>query len=322
MHIKEVLATVGDEFQAVDKLIHEQLESRVPLVEKIADYIVSSGGKRIRPLLVLLSAKAFGRADADAVKLATVIEFLHTATLLHDDVVDTSDMRRGNPTANAKWGNAPSVLVGDFLYSRAFEMMVELASMPVMKILSNATCVIAEGEVLQLTNVKNPDATEAQYMDVIHGKTAMLFEASTHSAAALLELNDEQRLALKEYGKELGMAFQLVDDVLDYEGDAEEMGKNVGDDLAEGKPTLPLIHAMANASEDDRQLIRQAIRKGGLDNMDEVLRVVHDCGSLDYTRQQAQACRDRALDCLKNLPESQARDALAALASIAVERTT
>jgi len=322
MHIKEVLATVGDEFQAVDKLIHEQLESRVPLVEKIADYIVSSGGKRIRPLLVLLSAKAFGRADADAVKLATVIEFLHTATLLHDDVVDTSDMRRGNPTANAKWGNAPSVLVGDFLYSRAFEMMVELASMPVMKILSNATCVIAEGEVLQLTNVKNPDATEAQYMDVIHGKTAMLFEASTHSAAALLELNDEQRLALKEYGKELGMAFQLVDDVLDYEGDAEEMGKNVGDDLAEGKPTLPLIHAMANASEDDRQLIRQAIRKGGLDNMDEVLRVVHDCGSLDYTRQQAQACRDRALDCLKNLPESPARDALAALASIAVERTT
>jgi len=322
MHIKEVLATVGDEFQAVDKLIHEQLESRVPLVEKIADYIVSSGGKRIRPLLVLLSAKAFGRADADAVKLATVIEFLHTATLLHDDVVDTSDMRRGNPTANARWGNAPSVLVGDFLYSRAFEMMVELASMPVMKILSNATCVIAEGEVLQLTNVKNPDATEAQYMDVIHGKTAMLFEASTHSAAALLELNDEQRLALKEYGKELGMAFQLVDDVLDYEGDAEEMGKNVGDDLAEGKPTLPLIHAMANASEDDRQLIRQAIRKGGLDNMDEVLRVVHDCGSLDYTRQQAQACRDRALDCLKNLPESPARDALAALASIAVERTT
>ncbi|MEK9765206.1 MAG: polyprenyl synthetase family protein, partial [Thalassolituus sp.] len=248
--------------------------------------------------------------------------FLHTATLLHDDVVDTSDMRRGNPTANAKWGNAPSVLVGDFLYSRAFEMMVELASLPVMKILSNATCVIAEGEVLQLTNVKNPDATEAQYMDVIHGKTAMLFEASTHSAAALLELNDEQRLALKEYGKELGMAFQLVDDVLDYEGDAEEMGKNVGDDLAEGKPTLPLIHAMASASEDDRQLIRQAIRKGGLDQMDEVLRVVHECGSLDYTRQQANACRDRALECLKNLPESPARDALAALASIAVERTT
>ena len=322
MHIKDVLATVNEEFQAVDKLIHEQLESRVPLVEKIAEYIVSSGGKRIRPLLVLLTAKAFDRADADAVKLATVIEFLHTATLLHDDVVDTSDMRRGNPTANARWGNAPSVLVGDFLYSRAFEMMVELRSMPVMKILSNATCVIAEGEVMQLTNVKNPDTTEAQYMEVIHGKTAMLFEASTHSAAALLELSDADRTALKEYGKELGMAFQLVDDVLDYEGDAEEMGKNVGDDLAEGKATLPLIHAMAHAKEDDRQLIRNAIRKGGLDDMNEVLRVVKSCGSLDYTRQQANACRDRAQKHLENLPASVARDALAALAAIAVERTT
>jgi len=322
MHIKDVLATVGDEFQAVDKLIHEQLESRVPLVEKIADYIVSSGGKRIRPLLVLLTAKAFDRADSDAVKLATVIEFLHTATLLHDDVVDTSDMRRGNPTANARWGNAPSVLVGDFLYSRAFEMMVELRSMPVMEILSNATCVIAEGEVMQLTNVKNPDTTEAQYLEVIHGKTAMLFEASTHSAAALLELNDAERISLKEYGKELGMAFQLVDDVLDYEGDAEEMGKNVGDDLAEGKATLPLIHAMANATEDDRLLVRNAIRKGGLDNMNDVLRIVKDCGSLDYTRQQAQACRDRAQKHLENLPDSPARDALTALAAIAVERTT
>lgn len=322
MHIKDVLATVGEEFQAVDKLIHEQLESRVPLVEKIADYIVSSGGKRIRPLLVLLTAKAFDRCNDDAVKLATVIEFLHTATLLHDDVVDTSDMRRGNLTANAKWGNAPSVLVGDFLYSRAFEMMVELASLPVMKILSGATCVIAEGEVLQLTNVKNPDTTEAQYMEVIHGKTAMLFEASTHSAASLLELNDQQRLALKEYGKELGMAFQLVDDVLDYEGDAEEMGKNVGDDLAEGKATLPLIHAMANASEEDSQVIRNAIRKGGLDDMDNVLRIVKQCGSLDYTRQQAQACRDRAQAHLDIVPASTARDALVALANIAVERTT
>ncbi len=322
MHIKDVLATVGEEFQAVDSLIHEQLESRVPLVEKIAEYIVSSGGKRIRPLLVLLTAKSFGRADADAVKLATVIEFLHTATLLHDDVVDTSDMRRGNPTANARWGNAPSVLVGDFLYSRAFEMMVELASIPVMQILSNATCVIAEGEVLQLTNVKNPDTTEAQYMDVIHGKTAMLFEASTHSAASLLGLNDQDRLAFKEYGKELGMAFQLVDDVLDYEGNAEEMGKNVGDDLAEGKPTLPLIHAMANASEADSQLIRQAIRKGGLDSMDDVLRIVHACGSIEYTRQQAQACRDRTQAHLAHLPQSAAKDALMALATIAVERTT
>lgn len=322
MHIKDVLATVAEEFTSVDQLIHEQLASRVPLVEKIADYIVSSGGKRIRPLLVLLTAKAFDRADSDAVKLATVIEFLHTATLLHDDVVDTSDMRRGNPTANAKWGNAPSVLVGDFLYSRAFEMMVELRSLPVMEILSNATCVIAEGEVLQLTNVKNPDTTKAQYMDVIHGKTAMLFEASTHSAAMLLELNPSQATALKEYGKELGMAFQLVDDVLDYEGDAEAMGKNVGDDLAEGKPTLPLIHAMSNANDADRDTIRQAIRKGGLDQLDDVMRIVRECGSLEYTRQQAQACRDRAQALLSELPASTARDALHALAAIAVERTT
>lgn len=321
MQIKDVLDTVNLEFDAVNTLIHEQLESRVPLVEKIAEYIVSSGGKRIRPLLVLLTAKAFERCDEKAVKLATVIEFLHTATLLHDDVVDTSDMRRGNPTANAKWGNAPSVLVGDFLYSRAFQMMVELESIPLMGILSNATCVIAEGEVLQLTNVKNPNLTEAQYMDVIHGKTAMLFEASTHSAAALLELTPEQSTALKEYGKELGMAFQLVDDVLDYEGDADEMGKNIGDDLAEGKTTLPLIHAMQHAPEEDAQLIRNAIRQGGLDNMSEVLRIVRDYGSLDYTKAKANECRDRAHQHLSCLPVSKAKDALTALADIAVSRT-
>lgn len=322
MQIQDILAVIKDEFQAVDSLIHEQLSSRIPLVEKIADYIVSSGGKRIRPLLVLMTAKAFNRCDDDAIKLATVIEFLHTATLLHDDVVDTSDMRRGNPTANAKWGNAPSVLVGDFLYSRAFQMMVELESLEVMDILSNATSVIAEGEVLQLTNVKNPDVDEARYMDVIHGKTAMLFEASTHSTARLLKLEQTTAVALKEYGKELGMAFQLIDDVLDYEGDAETLGKNVGDDLAEGKPTLPLIHAMANAPETDAKLIRQAIRKGGLDNMDDVLRIVRDNGSLDYTRQKADECADRAQQHLKLLPDSDAKAALQALALLAVKRNT
>jgi octaprenyl-diphosphate synthase len=322
MQIHDILAVIQDEFQSVDSLIHEQLASRVPLVEKIADYIVSSGGKRIRPLLVLMTAKAFGRCDERAIKLATVIEFLHTATLLHDDVVDTSDMRRGNPTANAKWGNAPSVLVGDFLYSRAFQMMVELQSLPVMDILSHATSVIAEGEVLQLTNVKNPDVDEARYMDVIHGKTAMLFEASTHAAARLLELNDEQAGALKEYGKELGMAFQLIDDVLDYEGDAATLGKNVGDDLAEGKPTLPLIHAMAHAPEADAKLIRQAIRKGGLEDMDEVLRIVRDNGSLDYTRQKADQCAERAQQQLQLLPESDAKQALQGLALLAVKRNT
>ncbi|MCA6060284.1 octaprenyl diphosphate synthase [Thalassolituus sp. ST750PaO-4] len=322
MQIQDILAVVSDEFQAVDRLIHTQLASRVPLVEKIADYIVSSGGKRIRPLLVLMTAKAFGQCNEQAVKLATVIEFLHTATLLHDDVVDTSDMRRGNPTANAKWGNAPSVLVGDFLYSRAFTMMVELGSLPTMNILSNATCVIAEGEVLQLTNVKNPDTSEAQYMDVIHGKTAMLFEASTHAAAALLQCTPEQSRAMQEYGKELGMAFQLIDDVLDYEGDAEAMGKNVGDDLAEGKPTLPLIHAMAHGNEQQRSLIRSAIRKGGLDDMADVLNAVRELGSLEYTRQKAYDCADRAQAHLQLLPDSEAKEALRALALLAVKRNT
>ena len=254
MQIQDILAVISEEFQAVDRLIHQQLASRVPLVEKIADYIVSSGGKRIRPLLVLMTAKAFSECDERAVKLATVIEFLHTATLLHDDVVDTSDMRRGNPTANAKWGNASSVLVGDFLYSRSFEMLVELENLPVQKILATATSVIAEGEVLQLTNVKNPDTTEAQYMDVIQGKTAMLFEAATWGMASLLNRSEEEREAMRIYGRELGLAFQLIDDVLDYDGDAAAMGKNVGDDLAEGKPTLPLIHAMANGSEEQRKL--------------------------------------------------------------------
>lgn len=320
MQIQDILAVVGDEFQAVDRLIHAQLASRVPLVEKIADYIVSSGGKRIRPLLVLMTAKAFGRCEADAVKLATVIEFLHTATLLHDDVVDTSDMRRGNPTANAKWGNAPSVLVGDFLYSRSFEMLVELECLPVMKILAKATSVIAEGEVLQLTNVKNPDTTEQQYMDVIHGKTAMLFEASTWGMASLMGRSETEREAMRIYGRELGLAFQLIDDVLDYEGDAAAMGKNVGDDLAEGKPTLPLIHAIANGNEEQRKLVRAAIRKGGLDDMAEVLAVVHELGSIEYTREKANQCVAKARAQLAVLPQGVARDALDALALLAVQR--
>ena len=320
MQIQDILAVVSEEFQAVDRLIHAQLASRVPLVEKIADYIVSSGGKRIRPLLVLMTAKAFANKEADAVKLATVIEFLHTATLLHDDVVDTSDMRRGNPTANAKWGNAPSVLVGDFLYSRSFEMLVELECLPVMQILAKATSVIAEGEVLQLTNVKNPDTTEQQYMDVIHGKTAMLFEASTWGMASLMNRSDEEREAMRIYGRELGLAFQLIDDVLDYDGDAETMGKNVGDDLAEGKPTLPLIHAMANGSEEQRKLVRSVIRKGGLDDMSDVLNIVHELGSIDYTRQKADECIERARAQLAILPDSEARNALDALALLAVKR--
>ena len=322
MQVKDIYAIIEQDFSDVDTLIREQLSSRVPLVEKIAEYIVSSGGKRLRPLLVIMTAKALNASSSDSTKLATVIEFLHTATLLHDDVVDTSDMRRGKPTANEKWGNAPSVLVGDFLYSRSFQMMVELQNLKVMDILSNSTCVIAEGEVLQLVNCKNPDTTEEQYMDVIKGKTAMLFEASTHSAAVLCNATPEQEEALKNYGHHLGMAFQLVDDVLDYEGDAETMGKNVGDDLAEGKPTLPLIHAMRVGTEEQAKLIRQVIRKGGLDNIDTIMNIVKSCGSLEYTKQIAREHVKIAQDCLNLLSDSDAKQALHSLANLAIERNT
>lgn len=322
MQVKDIYAIIEQDFADVDSLIREQLTSRVPLVEKIADYIVSSGGKRLRPLLVIMTAKALEKSGAHSNKLATVIEFLHTATLLHDDVVDTSDMRRGNPTANEKWGNAPSVLVGDFLYSRSFQMMVELQNLQVMDILSNSTCVIAEGEVLQLVNCKNPDTSEAQYMDVIKGKTAMLFEASTHSAAVLCDATPEQEQALKHYGHHLGMAFQLVDDVLDYEGDAEEMGKNVGDDLAEGKPTLPLIHAMREGTEEQAKIIRKAIRKGGLEDIDAIMAIVKECGSLEYTKEKARIHVQQAQQNLDILADTPAKQALHHLARIAIERNT
>ncbi|HUH57184.1 MAG TPA: polyprenyl synthetase family protein [Pseudomonadales bacterium] len=320
MQMQDILNVVEHEFNDLNQLIHAQLESRVPLVEKVAEYIINSGGKRVRPLLVILTAKAFAECDERAVKLATVVEFLHTATLLHDDVVDTSDLRRGNPTANAMFGNAPSVLVGDFLYSRSFEMLVELACIPVMTILAKATGIIAEGEVLQLTNVKNPDISEQQYMEVIQGKTAMLFEAATGGMARLIDRNPAECEAMRIYGQQLGLAFQMADDVLDYEGDAEAMGKNVGDDLAEGKTTLPLIHAMQTGSEEQRQLIRSAIRKGGLNDMSEVLSIVQALGSIEYTQSKAQQCINRALAQLEILPESPSRSALEALALLAINR--
>lgn len=320
MQMQDILKVVENEFNDVNQLIHSQLESRVPLVEKVAEYIINSGGKRVRPLLVVLTAQAFAESDERAIKLATVIEFLHTATLLHDDVVDTSDLRRGNPTANAMFGNAPSVLVGDFLYSRSFEMLVELACIPVMQILAKATSIIAEGEVLQLTNVKNPDTSEQQYMDVIQGKTAMLFEAATFGMAKLIGRSEQECEAMRIYGRELGLAFQMIDDVLDYEGDAEAMGKNVGDDLAEGKPTLPLIHAMQNGNEAQRKLIRNVIRQGNLNDMAEVLSIVHALGSIEYTKQKAQDCINRALQQLAILPDTPARSALNALALLAIKR--
>lgn len=322
MTAKRIYNTVADDFSRVNDLIIQRLSSDVPLVEKIAQYIIESGGKRLRPLLVLLSSQAAGYSGNSHLKLAAVIEFLHTATLLHDDVVDTSDMRRGRSTANAQWGNAPSVLVGDFLYARAFEMMVELKSLPIMDILSRATSVIAEGEVMQLMNVKNPDLTQEQYMTVIHNKTAKLFEAASHTGALLADANTEQERALKDYGKHLGLAFQLVDDVLDYRGDAEAMGKNVGDDLAEGKATLPLIYAMANSNEEQRQLIRQAIRKGGLDNLPAILDIVEASGSLEHTMELAKAEASRAADCLSCLKASAHKEALELLTQVAVARVS
>ncbi|MEX2476073.1 octaprenyl diphosphate synthase [Marinobacter sp.] len=322
MTAQRIYETVADDFSRVNDLIIKRLSSDVPLVEKIAHYIIESGGKRLRPLLVLLSSQAAGYKKDDHLKLAAVIEFLHTATLLHDDVVDTSDMRRGRSTANARWGNAPSVLVGDFLYARAFEMMVELQSLRIMGVLSHATAVIAEGEVMQLMNVKNPDLTESQYMEVIHNKTAMLFEAASHTGALLAGAEDAQETALRTYGKHLGLAFQLVDDVLDYRGDAEAMGKNVGDDLAEGKTTLPLIYAMAEGVEEERQLIRQAIRKGGLDDLPAILRIVEGSGALEYTMAVAREQAKKAADCLTLLPPSPHKEALELLTQVAVARVS
>ena len=322
MTAQRIYDTVTDDFSRVNDLIIKRLASDVPLVEKIGHYIIESGGKRLRPLLVLLASKAVGYKGDDHLKLAAVIEFLHTATLLHDDVVDTSDLRRGRSTANARWGNAPSVLVGDFLYARAFKMMVELQNLRIMDVLAHATAVIAEGEVLQLMNVKNPDVSEAKYMEVIHNKTAMLFEAASHSGALLAGANSNQERALQDYGKHLGLAFQLVDDLLDYQGNAEEMGKNVGDDLAEGKTTLPLIYAISNGTPDEQQLIRQAIRKGGLGDLPAILDIVKRSGALEYTMKRAKEEAQSALDCLEHLPESDHRDALALLTEVAVARVS
>ena len=327
MLVKDIYQVVEQDFLQVNQLIIEQLHSDVPLVEKIGQHIIESGGKRMRPLLVLLAAKALGHTsekqdqEQNPALLAAIIEFLHTATLLHDDVVDISDQRRGKATANAKWGNAPSVLVGDFLYSRAFQMMVSLGSLEIMNTLSNATCVIAEGEVLQLMNVKNPDVNEAKYREVIQGKTAMLFEASSHSAALLSNANQDQAEALRLYGHHIGMAFQLVDDVLDYVGDAKELGKDVGDDLAEGKPTLPLIYAMQHASPEHATLIRNAIRKGGTEELAAIIEIVQNCGAINYTNEKAREHVVLAKQSIDLLDNSDAKSALMALADLAIERT-
>lgn len=314
--------TLNADFEAVNQFILDNLHSDVPLVEKIGHYIVESGGKRIRPILVLLSARACGYKGNQHVNLAAIIEYIHTATLLHDDVVDTSDLRRGKATANAKWGNAPSVLVGDFLYSRSFQMMVELKSMGIMDVISNATNVIAEGEVLQLLNVKNPDVTAEQYMQVILGKTAMLFEAASECGAILSSASNEQQQAMQLFGRHLGIAFQLIDDAMDYESTSDEMGKNVGDDLAEGKTTLPLIHAMQYGNDEERLQIRKAIRKGGLSDLSPILNTIESTGALEFTHQQAAEQIKLAKIELNKLPQNEFTEVLATLADMAIQRRT
>jgi octaprenyl-diphosphate synthase len=312
---------IEPQFNAVTDYIINNLGSNVPLVESIAHHIVEGGGKRIRPLLVLLAANAGGYKGSQHIPLAAVIEFIHTATLLHDDVVDNSELRRGSETANTKWGNAPSVLVGDFLYSRAFQLMVEIDRMEIMGVISHATTIIAEGEVLQLLNQRNPDTSEEAYLHVILGKTAMLFEAATEVGAILSDCPADQREGLRLFGRHLGIAFQIIDDLLDYLSDSETMGKNVGDDLAEGKATLPLIHAMKVSNEDDRLVIRNAIRSGGLEDLSPVLDIVQRCGSIDYARQKAAGEIDTAKAAINGLPETSFKATLMQIADLALERT-
>jgi len=315
--VQELLKT---DSSAVDSLILHRLSSDVVLINQLGAYIINSGGKRLRPMIVLLSALASGYQGDKHILLAAVIEFIHTATLLHDDVVDSSDMRRGKATANDIWGNEASVLVGDFLYSRSFEMMVEAGNMRVMDILSHTTNNIAEGEVMQLLNINEPDISEENYDAVIRAKTAILFEAAARIGGVIAEQNTEIEQALASYGQHLGVAFQLVDDLLDYSSSTEAMGKNVGDDLAEGKPTLPLIHAMQHASVADRDLLSAAIRSGGLDKINEVMAIIKSTDSLAYTSQRAAAEAEKAKAALSALPASVYKEAMITLADFSVQR--
>jgi octaprenyl-diphosphate synthase len=313
-------ALVAEDFRATDRLIREELRSDVALINQLSDYIVGGGGKRLRPMLVLLAARACGVGDDRHIKLAAIIEFIHTATLLHDDVVDASSLRRGRETANAIWGNEASVLVGDFLYSRAFQMMVAVNDMRVMRILADATNLIAEGEVLQLLNCNDPDTTEMRYLEVIRRKTATLFQAGAQLGALIAQRPAGEQDALAAYGLHLGNAFQLVDDMLDYSASSGEMGKNAGDDLAEGKPTLPLIHAMFKATPEQRQIIHTAIENGGREHIDEILAIIRRTGALEYTYGCAQRQAQKAIEAIKTLADSVYKTALMELVEFSLER--
>ena len=325
MDVESIYSLIVDDMAHVDKLIQARLQSDVVLINQLGRYIINSGGKRLRPALTILCARAcgypIGEQTEQHINLATIIEFIHTATLLHDDVVDSSDLRRGKETANAVWGNEASVLVGDFLYTRAFEMMVEMDSMRLMEILSHTTNIIAEGEVMQLMNCNDPDTTEQRYLDVIHHKTAKLFESAGQLGAVISNATPEIEQSMASYAMHLGSAFQLVDDVLDYSATSEEIGKNIGDDLAEGKPTLPLIYAMRTGTAEQAHIIREAIEQGARDNMAEIIKIINTTGAIDYTAQAAQDEVDLAKEALSMLPASKYKTALSALADFAVNRT-
>jgi octaprenyl-diphosphate synthase len=320
MTLEQIRALVTADFQAVDRVVKHRLHSQVALVDQVATYIIYAGGKRLRPLLVLLAARACGHEGEQHIDAAAIIEFIHTATLLHDDVVDASSLRRGRETANEVFGNATSVLVGDFLYSRAFQMMVALNRMSIMNIVADATNAIAEGEVLQLMNAHDANTSEERYIDVIRRKTARLFQAGAQIGAVLGDASPLIEDSLARFGKHIGTAFQLVDDALDYQADEASLGKHLGDDLAEGKPTLPLIYAMQHGDAGQREMIRQAIERGGLVQLAEITRAVASLGGLAYTARLAQSEVDQALAALAPLPETVFKEGLSELAKFAVAR--
>ncbi len=321
LDLKALLSPIAEDMRRVDLIIRERLASEVSLINQIGAHIVSAGGKRMRPALVLLSARALGCKTDEPPLLAAVIEFIHTATLLHDDVVDHADRRRGLKTANAVWGNPGAVLSGDFLYSRSFQMMVDAGRMPVMRVLADTTNAIAEGEVLQLMNCGDPDVTEARYLRVIELKTARLFQAAAQLGAIAAERDENVQRQMARYGHELGMAFQIEDDLLDYRASPEQSGKNLGTDLAEGKPTLPLIHALKHGSPAQGELIREALREGRIERLSEVLAAVESTGGLTYSSALAARHGDAAISALGDLPDSPYKDALIGIARFAVQRT-
>jgi len=317
----EIAEVVKDEFEAVDQLIYSELGSNVPFIHEVGHYITKSGGKRLRPLVTLLSALACNYQGQEHIKVAAITELLHTATLLHDDVVDESDLRRGKATVNNKWNNAAAILVGDFLVSRSFQMIVAVGNIELMKILADAANFITEGEVLQMVNARNPETSEASYLEVIHYKTGKMFEVAAQAGPVLAKADKKTEHALVQYAQHLGGAFQLIDDYLDYSSDASTLGKNIGDDLAEGKPTLPLIYAIRTGSQTQKNLLKEAIRTGGLERLDDVLEIIETTGALAYTKDMAISESKKAVKSCEILPASKYKNALQNLASFSIERT-